>query len=364
MRLATLLLLFSLAGCWGHEEYQLPDRPMRRDGTMLCSDAVSGGGVAIVAGELKCFAVTLIRDDLFPIRPGTIPMAAKKKTSPKLFCFVLMPFKAEFDDIYDHGIKAACEETHAVYCERVDKQIYAERWLDRIYNQISKADIIVAEMTEENLNVFYEVGYAHALGKQTILLSQTVDKIPSDLLAYNHVVYGKSITKLKSLLTPQIQWYVDNGIGGESQSRAELEVSINGQRLDTAKSAEENGKFRCGDELLVTIQNVSNHVLMATDYFVVFETSNSLRLKTPEPDPFNYPVVKLGHRLQHSLQFFESLFPGQADSKSVDFHRSAAYEPDDETVSLKVFTARGPMEFPIVLYGKQADDGPGPMFIS
>ena len=36
MRLGTLLLLFSMAGCWGHEEYQMPDRPMRRDGTMLC----------------------------------------------------------------------------------------------------------------------------------------------------------------------------------------------------------------------------------------------------------------------------------------------------------------------------------------
>ena len=363
MRLATLLL-FSLGGCWGHEEYQLPDRPMRRDGTMLCSDAVSGDGVAIVTGELKLHAVTLNRRDSISIRPRANQMAAKKKTSPKLFCFVLMPFKAEFDDIYDLGIKAACEETRAVYCERVDKQIFAERWLDRIYNQISKADIIVAEMTGQNPNVFYEVGYAHALGKQTILLSQTVDEIPSDLRAYNHVVYGKSITTLKSLLTPKIQWYVDNGIGGESQSRAELEVSINGQRLDTAKSAEENGKFRCADGLLVTIQNVSNHVLRATDYFVVFETSNSLRLKTSEPHPFNYPLVMLGHCFQHSLQFLESLFPGQADSRSVAFHRSAANEPDDETVSLKVFTARGPMEFPIVLYGIQADDRPSAMFLS
>ncbi|MGB2930513.1 MAG: hypothetical protein WBB70_16605 [Desulfobacterales bacterium] len=72
-----------------------------------------------------------------------------KKTSPKPFVFVLMPFSEEFDDAYKLGIKPACENVRA-YAERVDEQLFKETILQRIYNQIAKADIIVSEMTGRN----------------------------------------------------------------------------------------------------------------------------------------------------------------------------------------------------------------------
>jgi nucleoside 2-deoxyribosyltransferase len=100
--------------------------------------------------------------------------------SPKPFVFVLMPFKNEFDDIYQLGIVAACKEAGA-YCERVDEQIYHGSILERIYVQIAKADIIIADMTGQNPTVFYETGYAHALGKPYILLTQRAEDIPFDL---------------------------------------------------------------------------------------------------------------------------------------------------------------------------------------
>ncbi|MDQ3818776.1 MAG: nucleoside 2-deoxyribosyltransferase, partial [Acidobacteriota bacterium] len=91
-------------------------------------------------------------------------------TAPKPFIFVLMPFDEQFSDIYKFGIKGAADDVGA-YAERVDEQIFTEGILDRIFNQISKADIVVADMTGRNPNVFYEVGYAHALGKKVILLT-------------------------------------------------------------------------------------------------------------------------------------------------------------------------------------------------
>jgi len=89
-------------------------------------------------------------------------MTIPKNTTPKAFCFILMPFHEDFDDIYRLGIKDACTAAGA-YCERVDEQTFHERILDRIYNQIAKADLVIADMTGRNPNVFYEVGYAHAL---------------------------------------------------------------------------------------------------------------------------------------------------------------------------------------------------------
>jgi hypothetical protein len=121
------------------------------------------------------------------------------ETSPKPFVFVLMPFSKNFTDTYEVCIKPACKDAGA-YCERVDKQIFLENILERVYNQIAKADIIIAEMTGQNPNVFYEVGYAHALNKIVILLTTNSDDIPFDLQHYPHVVYEGSLAKLKSEL--------------------------------------------------------------------------------------------------------------------------------------------------------------------
>jgi nucleoside 2-deoxyribosyltransferase len=87
-----------------------------------------------------------------------------------------MPFDETFSDVYKIGIRESCEAAGA-YCERVDEQIFNERILDRIYNQIAKADLVIADMTGRNPNVFYEVGYAHALGKTTILLTSKTEDI-------------------------------------------------------------------------------------------------------------------------------------------------------------------------------------------
>lgn len=135
-------------------------------------------------------------------------------TLPKPFVFVLMPFDQKFNDIYKFGIKGAADDVGA-YAERIDEQIFSEGILDRIYNQISKADVIVADMTGRNPNVFYEVGYAHALGKIVILLTQNADDIPFDLKHKQHTVYGGKIDPLRNELAAKLQWAI-----AESKRRA------------------------------------------------------------------------------------------------------------------------------------------------
>ena len=130
------------------------------------------------------------------------------EVSHKPFVFVLMPFSKDFDDIYEVGIKPACEDAGA-YCERVAEQIFLENILQRIYAQIAKADVVVAEMSSRNPNVFYETGYAHALHKRVILLIKDVDDIPFDLKHYPHIIYGGSIAILKRKLEAKVKWCID-----------------------------------------------------------------------------------------------------------------------------------------------------------
>jgi hypothetical protein len=125
--------------------------------------------------------------------------------TPKLFAFVLMPFEQSFNDIYRLGIKETAASL-GILAERVDDQIYREGILERIYRQIELADIIIADMTDKNANVFYEVGYAHAKDKLCILLTNDAADIPFDLKHRRHIVYHGSITTLRSQLTEELKW--------------------------------------------------------------------------------------------------------------------------------------------------------------
>lgn len=128
--------------------------------------------------------------------------------SKKPFVLVLMPFKNEFKNIYTDGIKVACEEA-GCECERVDEQKFTKFILDQIYEQIAKADFLVAELSEPNINVYYEVGYAHSQGKNVILVAKEDKKIPFDLQNYQVLIYDGSIDKLKKKLIDRAKWAVE-----------------------------------------------------------------------------------------------------------------------------------------------------------
>jgi hypothetical protein len=144
--------------------------------------------------------------------------------------FTLMPFDREFEDTYRLGIAPACELAGA-YCERVDEQIFQESILQRIYNQIAKADLIVADMSGRNPNVFYEVGYAHALGKRVVLLTRNADDIPFDLKHYPHIVYGGQITTLRSELERRVKWFLDAAQAGDVDNLVSPDFYFSGTLL-------------------------------------------------------------------------------------------------------------------------------------
>jgi hypothetical protein len=111
------------------------------------------------------------------------------------------------------------------------QQIFTESILERIYNQIAKADIIVSDMTGQNSNVFYETGYAHALGKCTILLTKRADDIPFDLKHAPHIVYGDSIAGLKSDLRARVKYFIDHPDKRQLADPQALEFYLKGTNI-------------------------------------------------------------------------------------------------------------------------------------
>lgn len=136
--------------------------------------------------------------------PGTESLISEEVVTDQDLIFVIIPFSSEFDEIYQKGIKAPISEL-GLNCMRVDEDIYLEGIMSRIRKLIASANIIVAEISYGNPNVMYELGIAHATNKKVIILSRSMDSVPSDLRHIPIVIYGSDIKLLRSKLVKYIE---------------------------------------------------------------------------------------------------------------------------------------------------------------
>ena len=60
-----------------------------------------------------------------------------------------------------------------------------------IWSAIHAARVVVADCTGRNPNVFYEIGLAHAIGRQTILIAQSLRDVPFDLRSLRVIIYDR-----------------------------------------------------------------------------------------------------------------------------------------------------------------------------
>lgn len=127
--------------------------------------------------------------------------ATGKKEPPRIF--VVMPFADEFVDVYVLGIREVAERL-GFAVQRADDIEHNSNILEVIQMQIRQCDVVVADMTGRNANVFYEIGYALALNRQTILICRKGEAIPFDLQALNHISYS-SIVDLKERLEKRLK---------------------------------------------------------------------------------------------------------------------------------------------------------------
>jgi len=104
-------------------------------------------------------------------------------------CFVIMPFEQDLDELYEQVIKPVVEKC-GLTCKRADEIKSTREVMDDIVESICRARVIVADLTWQNPNVFYELGIAHTLGKETILISQrAITTIPFDLYHIRRIEY-------------------------------------------------------------------------------------------------------------------------------------------------------------------------------
>jgi hypothetical protein len=105
--------------------------------------------------------------------------------------FMVMPFRDHLDVPYRQVIIPALESLN-LRVKRGDDFRTQQPVMTDIWAAICASRMVVAECTEVNQNVYYELGIAHTLGKPTIMIAQDISNIPFDLRHLRHIIYENS----------------------------------------------------------------------------------------------------------------------------------------------------------------------------
>jgi hypothetical protein len=125
------------------------------------------------------------------------------ESEKKPHIFVAMPFSEDMEDIYYYGIQPSVHST-GYLCERIDISAFTGDVLDRIKSRIESSELVIADLTGANPNVYLEVGYAWGRGLPTILLSKDADDLKFDVRGQRCINY-KRIRDLENTLKLELQ---------------------------------------------------------------------------------------------------------------------------------------------------------------
>ncbi len=111
----------------------------------------------------------------------------------KAIVFMVMPFSEDYLSLYNYLKERFKDDFLFTNAGDLDNQ---QNILQDIIEGIGNANVVIADLTDLNPNVFYELGLAHAMNKKVIIITQDINDLPFDLRSYRAVEYSLQFNKL------------------------------------------------------------------------------------------------------------------------------------------------------------------------
>ena len=119
-------------------------------------------------------------------QPRVFRISDPERIEPSLVS-AMMPFDPRFDGVYAKLQEVA--ENLDLRCRRADDIWENPEVIQDVVSLIDHSQVVICDCSGRNANVFYEIGIAHSLGREVILITQNAADIPFDLRHLRYVEY-------------------------------------------------------------------------------------------------------------------------------------------------------------------------------
>ena len=160
---------------------------------------------AIHQDEIAECTQEILRDLRSTMSSADVRSTIERTFSPnRNQAFVVMRFgDDELNSTYELAIAPALRAAD-IEPVRIDQIENSGRITDQILNEIAASRLVVADLSGERPNCYYETGFAHALGKDLILCVREGDDIHFDLAANRFIVWRTPLD-LRERLTSRLK---------------------------------------------------------------------------------------------------------------------------------------------------------------
>lgn len=134
-----------------------------------------------------------------------------KKPAKPADMFVLMKFAPQFDAVY-RSIEGVARHLN-LRVARADQILSTKAVMSEVWASINAAQLIIADCTGLNPNVFYEIGVAHALGKPVVLITQDEGKMPFNIAHLRFISYSMDTTEAVKEFERTLKEIVESELG-------------------------------------------------------------------------------------------------------------------------------------------------------
>ena len=162
------------------------------------------------------------------------------------YCFIIQPFEGVYNKRFEDTYRPAIEQT-GLKAYRVDKDSSVRNIIGEIEKKIKGSELCFADVSEDKPNVWYELGYASAIGKDVVMVCDNAKRkrLPFDINQRSVIFYDSGapsdFSKLEAQIGEKIEAY--NNTQKNIDTLSETPISDAGASLNILTQRMANAGF-------------------------------------------------------------------------------------------------------------------------